>query len=160
MRLEKSIKSNEKQDHMQIQPPKGYNYSNRKIKTPSNKSKSNNTQFEYATLKFYSMEDYTSIYFKQETKRSFKYKLFEIRKFFLYHNTLFIFIKIFLGMLVFGLPIFLFKKNAKSNNSDEYNQISNYSSSAAPLFCSILGFMLYIAVLIVIKFSHICKNKL
>ncbi len=110
----------------------------------------------------FNFDDYYT-YHRGEYRKSktFKLTLFNLRKYFLVHNTLFIFLKIFLGVLFLGLPIFLFKKILNSNNLIDNSQInSSYYLAGLPMIISVLIFLSYVVVVIILKSIMLCQTRL
>lgn len=91
-----------------------------------------------------------------------KLSLFNMRKYFLVHNTLFIMLKIFIGFIFFGLPIYLFKKIINSNNIFHENIQNNtsYSYAGLPLIISVAVFLLYVVIVTISKVQMLCQNRL
>ena len=94
--------------------------------------------------------------------KTFKLTLFNLRKYFLAHNTFFILFKIFVGLIFFGLPIFLFKQLINSNNNMEMTPqtSSSYHVAGLPLIIAIVLFLIYVVIATVIKSLLLCQNRL
>jgi len=104
--------------------------------------------------KYYYAENYP-----QEAPKNFKYRLFHIRKYFALNTTKYILLKILIGLIFFGVPIYFFKLIINYNNSLEV-EVSNYRHAAIPLICSIALLILYVVMLIMMKCVLFFKNHL
>ena len=109
-------------------------------------------------IKFFDI-DINNAYCYARNRKSMKLKFFQIRKYFVYHNTKFILFKILIGLLIFALPIFLFKQIINSKNTMT-SEVSSYVSAAMPLVASIIIFLTFLLCLIVIKCLMLCRNRL
>jgi hypothetical protein len=118
------------------------------------------TQVKQETVRFYHLEEYNSNYYYAMNKKTIKHSLFEIRKYFLENNTTYILLKILIGLILFGIPIFIFKKIINLNNTENSKTLTNYSSAAIPLIISITIFVIYVLALIIMKVCFLCKNRL
>jgi predicted permease len=110
-------------------------------------------------VKFFHLDEYNQSYHREKKKKNFKHKLLAIRKYFVEHNTIYILVKILIGLILFGLPIFIFKKIINKNNSSDV-ETSNYKSASIPLIMAIVIFIIYVLGLIAIKCFQLCKNRL
>jgi hypothetical protein len=132
------------------------------MKNINNPNSNKNNLSEH--IKFYRAEDYNSNYPRElKHKKLLKHKLFEIRKYFIDHSTLFTLLKIFLGFLLFGFPIFLSKLIINNNNitTGSGSGNTNYTSAALPFMIATGLFTILILLLILIKVCLLCKeNKL
>ena len=110
----------------------------------------------------FNFDDYYTYHRGEYRKtKTLKLTLFNLRKYFLVHNTLFILFKIFLGFLFLGLPIFVFKKILNSNNViDNIQTHSSYHFAGLPLIISVLVFLCYVVIVTIIKSVMLCQTRL
>lgn len=121
------------------------------------------TELKEETVKCYHLEANYSKYHHQNKKSNSKNSIFMLRTYFLNNNTIYVFLKIFLGFLLFGLPVYFFKQIINLNNTKvndlNYSSTTNYSTAAVPLIISISIFVFYIVVLLILKSLNLCTNR-
>jgi hypothetical protein len=111
------------------------------------------------SIKFFDIDINNAYYTARYNRKNMKQKLFQIRKYFLFHNSYYILCKILIGLLLFALPIYLFKQIINSQNTMT-NEASNYVSASFPLIAGIIIFLGIIISLFVMKSLMLCKNRL
>jgi hypothetical protein len=112
-----------------------------------------------SSIKFFDLDVNNAYHLARYNRKTMKQKLFQIRKFFLFHNSYYIICKILIGLLLFALPIYLFKQIINGQNTMT-NEASNYVSASFPLIAGIIIFMVFIISLFVMKTLMLCKNRL
>jgi H+/Cl- antiporter ClcA len=119
--------------------------------------------YEGEIIKFnkHQYHDYYSSRYNNKNIKSFKHFLYEFRKYFFDHNTIYIFIKIFIGFIFFGLPIFLFKQIlSNSNQIEKDKEYSNYFSAIFPLLIAVGFLLLLVSFMMGYKCIYLIKNSL
>ena len=119
-----------------------------------------NMTFKSENMKFIENEEIELTCPKDlKNKNKFKFILFQIRKYFYDNITIYITIKILFGLLLLGIPLFIFKQIINKNNNKYINN-SNYTEAVLPIIISNIICIFIILFLIIIKLFYLFKNKL